>query len=185
MREFDLSKSFPLVTIPSNTLLLALTQQDQLRTLQCAARHLEPDGRLVFDVFIPGPDLLADRGTTPFAWGKTVHPDTGKVVVMSAVNRADGATQINRETQIFEEYDGAGRIVRRAELPIELRYLFPAECHALIEQAGLVAESVFGGFRRSTALRGQRRDDLHLSPRSIAEGLIAYSLQRLTGQEAA
>ena len=146
MREFDLSKSFPLVTIPSNTLLLALTQQDQLRTLQCAARHLEPDGRLVFDIFIPGPDLLADRGTTPFAWGKTVHPDTGNVVVMSAVNRADGATQINRETQIFEEYDGAGRIVRRAELPIELRYLFPAECHALIEQAGLVAESVFGGF---------------------------------------
>ena len=146
MREFDLSKSFPLVSIPSNTLLLALTRQDQLRTLRCAARHLEPDGRLVFDIFIPGPDLLADRGTTPFAWGKTVHPDTGNVVVMSAVNRADGATQINRETQIFEEYDGAGRIVRRAELPIELRYLFPAECHALIEQAGLVAESVLGGF---------------------------------------
>ena len=62
MREFDLNKTFPLITIPSNTLLLALTQQDQLRTLRCAARHLEPDGRLVFDVFIPGPDLLADRG---------------------------------------------------------------------------------------------------------------------------
>ena len=61
MREFDLCKSFPLVTIPSNTLLLALSQEDQLRTLQCAARHLEPDGRLVFDIFIPGPDLLADR----------------------------------------------------------------------------------------------------------------------------
>ena len=146
MREFDLSKTFPLVTIPSNTLLLALTQQDQLRTLRCAARHLEPDGRLVFDVFIPGPDLLADRDTTPFVWGETIHPDTGNVVVMSAINRADGATQINRETQIFDEYDGAGRIVRRAELPITLRYLFPSECHALIEQAGLVALSVLGGF---------------------------------------
>ena len=146
MREFDLCKSFPLVTIPSNTLLLALSQEDQLRTLRCAARHLEPDGRLVFDIFIPGPDLLADRDITPFVWGKIVHPDTGNVVVMSAINRADGATQINRETQIFEEYDGAGRIVRRAELPIDLRYLFPAECHTLIEQAGLVAERVLGGF---------------------------------------
>ena len=146
MREFDLCKSFPLVTIPSNTLLLALSQEDQLRTLRCAARHLEPDGRLVFDVFIPGPDLLADRDISPFVWGETVHPDTGNVVVMSAINRTDGATQINRETQIFEEYDGAGRIVRRAELPIDLRYLFPAECHALVEQAGLVAERVHGGF---------------------------------------
>ena len=146
MREFDLCKSFPLVTIPSNTLLLALSQEDQLRTLRCAARHLEPDGRLVFDIFIPGPDLIADRDITPFVWGKTVHPDTGNAVVMSAINRADGATQINRETQIFEEYDGAGRIVRRAELPIDLRYLFPAECHTLIEQAGLVAERVLGGF---------------------------------------
>lgn len=146
MREFDLCKSFPLVTIPSNTLLLALTQQDQLRTLRCAARHLEPDGQLVFDVFIPGPDLLADRDTTPFVWGETIRPDTGNVVVMSAINRADGATQINRETQMFDEYDGAGRIVRRAELPITLRYLFPAECHALIEQAGLVAKRVLGGF---------------------------------------
>ena len=85
MREFDLSKSFPLVTIPSNTLLLALTQQEQLRTLQCAARHLEPNGLLVFDVFIPGPDLLADRDSTPFVWGETIHPDTGNVVVMSAI----------------------------------------------------------------------------------------------------
>ena len=146
MREFDLGKSFPLVTIPSNTLLLALSQENQLRTLRCAARHLERDGRLVFDVFIPGPDLLADRETTPFVWGATAHPDTGNVVVMSAMSRTDGASQINRETQFFVEYDRAGRIIRRAELPIDLRYLFAAECHALIEQAGLVAENVLGGF---------------------------------------
>ena len=146
MRKFDLGKSFPLVTIPSNTLLLALTQEDQLRTLRCAARHLERGGQLVFDVFVPGPDLLADRETEPFAWGETVHPDTGNRVVMSAINRADGATQINRETQIFEEYDRAGRMIRRAVLPIEMRYLVPAECHALVEQAGLVAEEVRGGF---------------------------------------
>ena len=146
MREFDLGEPFPLVTIPSNTLLLALTQQGQLRTLQCAARHLETDGRLVFDIFVPTPDLLTDRGTTPFVWGETVHPDTGNVVVMSAINRTEGATQLNRETQIFEEYNCSGRILRRAELPIDLRYLFAAECHALIEQAGLAVEQVLGGF---------------------------------------
>ena len=146
MKGFDLGESFQLVTIPSNTLLLALTQEDQLRTLKCAARHLEPQGRLVFDVFVPGPDLLTERETEPFVWGETVHPETGNRVVMSAISRADGATQINRETQVFEEYDRAGRIARRAVLPIEMRYLFPAECHALVEQAGLVAEEVRGGF---------------------------------------
>ena len=146
MREFQLGNSFPLVTIPSNTLLLALTQEDQLRTLRCAARHLKQDGRLVFDAFVPGPDLFADRETEPFVWGETVHPDTRNRVVMSAINRANGATQIIRETQTFEEYDRSGRIIRRAVLPIEMRYLFPAECHALVEQAGLVAEEVRGGF---------------------------------------
>ena len=146
MREFQLGNSFPLVTIPSNTLLLALTQEDQLRTLRCAARHLKQDGRLVFDAFVPGPDILADGEAEPFVWGETVHLDTGNRVVMSAINRADGATQINRETQAFEEYDVSGRIVRRAVLPIEVRYLFAAECHALVEQAGLVAEEVRGGF---------------------------------------
>ena len=146
MREFDLGNSFPLVTIPSNTLLLALTQEDQLRTLRCAARHLKQDGRLVFDAFVPGPDILADGEAEPFVWGETLHPDTGNRVVMSAINRADGAAQINRETQTFEEYDRSGRVIRRAVLPIEMRYLFAAECHALVEQAGLVAEEVRGGF---------------------------------------
>ena len=146
MREFDLGRAFPLVTIPSNTLLLALTQDEQLRTLKCAARHLERDGLLVFDVFVPGPEVVTGPETEPFPWGGTVHPDTGNRVVMSASSRADGANQINRETQIFEEFDRSDRIVRRAVLPIELRYLFPAECHALVEQAGLVAEEVRGGF---------------------------------------
>ena len=66
---------------------------------------------------------------------------------MSAINRADGATQINREIQIIR------RVRRRwsnrqawQSCRSTLRYLFPSECHALIEQAGLVAESVLGGF---------------------------------------
>ena len=161
MRYLDLGRRFRTVMIPANTLLLATSQEDQLRALRRAAAHLAPEGRLAFDVFVPGPDLLADDERTPFIWGETVHPETGNRVVMSAVNNTDGATQLNRETQIFEEFDHNGSLCRRAELPIALRYLFPAECHALIEEAGLVAEKVYGGFDRSP-LAGESEEHIYV-----------------------
>ena len=42
MRDFDLGRTFPLVTIPARTLLLATTAEDQQRTLERAAAHLAP-----------------------------------------------------------------------------------------------------------------------------------------------
>ncbi len=149
MRNMNLGQRYPIVTIPANTLLLADNQEDQIRTLQTAAAHLHPDGRLAFDVFIPDPAALAQSQPEPLVWAETAHPDTGNRVVISAISAADAATQINRETQIFEEFDHQGRLAGRAELDVTIRYLFPAEVHALVEQAGLAVEQVFGGFDRS------------------------------------
>jgi len=150
MRELVLGdRRFPLVTIPARTLLLAATPDGQRRTLQRAAAHLAPGGTLAFNAFVPDPGLLGDRSEAPFALGETANPATGRRCRLSAVNRFDTDTQMNRGTQIVEELDESGRVLRRVELDVHLRYVYPSEAHTLIESAGLVVNRACGAFDRS------------------------------------
>lgn len=149
MRTLDLGRVFDLVTIPSNTLLLAASRKDQLATLKRAAAHVVPGGRLAFDIFNPTSELLSSRSEEPFLWGETVNPDNGRRCRTSAINRFDTRRQINRGTQIIEELDRRGRAARRVELNVLVRYLYPSEAHLLVERTGLRALEMFGDFDRS------------------------------------
>ncbi|HET9938738.1 MAG TPA: class I SAM-dependent methyltransferase, partial [Gaiella sp.] len=53
LREPPVDERVPLVTIPFRSLLHMPDEAEKLRALQGAASVLEPDGRLVFDVFAP------------------------------------------------------------------------------------------------------------------------------------
>ncbi len=53
LREPPVAERVPLATIPFRSLLHMADDGEKLRALQGAARLLEPDGRLVFDVFAP------------------------------------------------------------------------------------------------------------------------------------
>ena len=150
MRTLDLGdRRFPLVTVPANTLLLATTPDGQRRTLRRAAAHLLPGGTLVFNAFVPDPGLLAEGSQTPFPIGETTNPATGRRCRLSAVNRFDTRRQTNRGTQIAEELDDDGNVLRRVELDVHIRYIYPTEAHALIESAGLHVTAAFGAFDRS------------------------------------
>jgi hypothetical protein len=140
---------FDLVTIPSNTLLLAASRKDQLATLKSAAAHVAPGGRLAFDIFNPTSELLSSRSEGPFLLGETVNPAGGRRCRISAIDRFDTRRQLNRGTQIVEELDHRGRATRRVELDVLVRYLHPSEAHLLIERAGLRALEMFGDFDRS------------------------------------
>ncbi|MDP6273438.1 MAG: hypothetical protein QGI84_05490, partial [Dehalococcoidia bacterium] len=39
-----------------------------------------------------------------------------------------------------------GGVLRTVDLDVNIRYLFPSEVHVMLEQAGLVADQVFGDF---------------------------------------
>ena len=149
MRTLDLGRMFDLVTIPSNTLLLAASRTDQLATLKRATAHVASGGRLAFDIFNPTSELLSSRSEGPFLWGETVNPAGGRRCRIFAINRFDTRRQLNRGTQIVEELDHRGRAARRVELDILVRYLHPSEAHLLIERAGLRALEMAGDFDRS------------------------------------
>ena len=60
MRYPPVERSFPLVTIPFRSLLHMEADGDRRAALRAVRRLLEPGGRLVFDVFAPAEDDIAD-----------------------------------------------------------------------------------------------------------------------------
>ena len=149
MRDFDLGRTFPLVAIPGRTLLLARSSADQWKALKRAAAHLAPGGKLVFNVFNPTPELLADSSDEPFVMGQAVNLATGRRCRLLAVNRFDTVKQRNDGLQIVEELDGRGKVLRRVELEVKVRFIYASEMHTLLRSAGLRATEVYGDFQGS------------------------------------
>lgn len=145
MRKFDLMRKFPVVTIPARTLLLATTDEDQFHALCCAASHLEPDGTLAFNLFYPDPEMLADEPDEEFLLEVVEKQDGGRYV-LTAKNRFDTTEQLNHGVQIAEELDASGEVLRREELEVVVRYLYPDQVVALCERAGLEVVEMWGDF---------------------------------------
>ena len=128
LREPPVSERVPLVLIPFRSLLHMTTEADRERALAAAHELLEPDGRLVFDVFAPGAE---DMDETHGRW-------------------------LEREPGIFEraDWDAAERTltlsVRRGEeaSTMLLAWLSPLEWRRLLERAGFEVEEQYGWFDR-------------------------------------
>jgi len=128
LRTPPVGERVPMVAIPFRSLLHMPDESEKLRALQAAAALLEPDGRLVFDVFTPS---ARDIEETDGLW-------------------------LEREPGIFERADWNERertlvlSVRGGEeaATMELHWLSPPEWNALIEDAGLEVEALYGWFDR-------------------------------------
>ena len=128
LREPPVDELVPLVTIPFRSLLHMPDEAEKLRALQAAASMLEPDGRLIFDVFAPS---SADIEETDGLW-------------------------LERERGIFERADWDARArtlvlsVRSDDqaATMHLHWLSPAEWNALLEEAGFAVEALYGWFDR-------------------------------------
>lgn len=151
MRTLDLGpdRRFPLITLPSRTLLLAGDAGSQRQTLARAAAHLAPGGRVGFNLFNPNPELLAEDSDEPFLWAKTVHPETGARCLLWAENHFDPETQTNRGVQIVEVLNDNGEVAQRVSFDVTIRYLFASEAHEMLEDAGLQVEAMYGDFELS------------------------------------
>lgn len=129
MREPPVDGEFPLVAIPFRSLLHMETDRDRRAALRAVARLLAPGGRLVFDVFTPAADDIAE---THARW-------------------------VEREPGIWERADwdeGTRTLILRvrggyAEAEMSLAWLSVAEWKELLRDEGYVVEAVYGWFDRS------------------------------------
>jgi len=124
-----------LVTCPFRAFLHLHTDDERLRALGAARDLLEPDGRLVFDVFRPGPEDIADTN------GRWLEREP------EIFERADWDTERRRLTLSVRGPDGS--------TTMKLAWLSPDEWGALIERAGLEIEAHYGWFDRRPYVGGE------------------------------
>jgi len=145
MRTVDLGRRFDLVVIALNSLMHLTEQAAQLETLQNAARHLAPRGRLVVDLFNPDVALPdAQQEGQLFLHCLKVLPDGAHLLHFQSP-KVDRAAQIVTMTNYHDEMPPDGR-VRRHFSPFTLRYLGAGELRLLLERAGLTVDALYGSY---------------------------------------
>src|SRR6185369_5757177 len=108
MRNFQLQRKFPLIVIPFRPMQHMHTVQDQVDALKTAAFHLNENGKLVFDVFFPKFEYLAEGIGKEIFELEWEHPsDPAKI--MRRYFRKEAHDKINqnfRATFIYRTYRG-------------------------------------------------------------------------------
>ena len=128
LREPPVAERVPLVICPFRSLLHMPDETEKLRALSAANDLLELDGRLVFDVFAPSPEDVAE---THGLW-------------------------LEREPGIFEraDWDESNRTLRlsvrsgESAAAMELHWLSALEWRRLIDESGFEVEALYGWFDR-------------------------------------
>jgi SAM-dependent methyltransferase len=129
MRDPPVEGEFPLVTIPFRSLLHMQTDEDRRAALRAVRALLAPGGRLVFDVFTPAADDIADTH------GRWLEREPG------IWERADWDEETRTLVLRLRSAD--------AESEMSLAWLSVAEWRALVEEEGLVVDALYGWFDRT------------------------------------
>ena len=151
MRDFSLGddKEFSLVVIPFRGFLSLLTVEDQTRTLLNVKRHLAPNARLVFNIFVPDLDMLVQEGDLPYHLRDVTDPDTRARLVLSHQSSYDNHSQVISTRMIIEELDDDGVMLRRLYRDFQLRYVHRWEMEHLLTACGYEVQDLYGDFDRS------------------------------------
>lgn len=139
--EVDLGRRFRLVFGVFNVVFNLLAQDAQVRLFENAARHLEPDGTLVVETFVPDPERLG--GVQPTT-ARRIEPDE---VVLNA----------SRHDPVEQRVDSALVVLREDGteiLPVPIRYAWPSELDLMARLAGLRLRERWDDWQRAPFTAG-------------------------------
>ncbi len=128
LREPPVSERVALVTCPFRSFLHLETDEERLRALRAARGLLVPGGRLVFDVFAPAPDDIADTHgrwieREPGIYERAVWDETSRRLMLTV--KGDSAVST-----------------------MSLAWLSPEEWRELLGRAGFDVLACYGWFDR-------------------------------------
>jgi hypothetical protein len=149
MRDFEIGRTVPLVTVPFRPFQHLLTVDDQLACLGAIRRHLAPGGRLILDLFNPSIDLLAQAPGEE--WGdepEFTMPGGRRVVRRFRIASADRFAQVNEVELVYHVVHPGGRSERLVH-SFPFRYLFRFEAEHLLARAGFDVEHLFADYDKS------------------------------------
>lgn len=145
-RDFHLGRQFRMIFENGSVFMHMLERADQRAYLACVREHLALGGRFVMSLFFPHPSRLQSDPEEK-DWF-TYQDEHGRTVRVTGTDLYDELRQVKTETAYRHVQNPDGSETRYAA-PLSLRYTFPQEMEALLEQAGLRVVERFGGADRS------------------------------------
>ena len=150
MRQFDLSQTYNLVTIPFRPFQHLTSVEDQIACLANIHRHLAPGGRLILDLFNPFlPALTSDTvgqelGDEP----EFSMPDGRRVIRRHKTTERDPINQVNYVELIYYVTYPDGKQERLVHA-FPMRHLFRYEAEHLLVRCGFEIEAVYADYDRT------------------------------------
>ena len=151
MRDFDLGMRFDTVIVAANSVLHLHRIEEFRGFFASIERHLAPDGRLVFDAFVPSLALLTRPSGERHPVG-SFGTDPEAPSVEETIDY-DPIRQVSQVEWIWSR-PGAPDFWRHR---LDMRQIFPEEMPVLIAHGGLRLLERLGGFDRSPLTAQSRR----------------------------
>lgn len=163
VRTVRLGERFPLIVSPFRVVQHLIELADQRAWLATVARHLAPGGELVFDVFQPDYQMIAEGEMTAVDVER-IDPDTGRTVrrVSRAVHHPEAQTFEVTFEWLVEGEDGeetprsATTTITRWFTRGELECLLALEGFEIVDLWGDFAGTPFGPGAEDIILRARR-----------------------------
>jgi SAM-dependent methyltransferase len=145
-REFNLGVKFDLIVLPFRTFSHFIDTDDQLKVLNNVYHHLNPDGKLIFDVFNPDFSLLINGVENAIDFEGEY--ETGKTLKRYVSMETNFANQIINSKLIFEWINN--NKTNTSEWNTQLRYFFRYELENLIRLSKLRLINIYGDFEEGS-----------------------------------
>lgn len=148
MRAFRTERQYALVVIPFNSFVHNLTAADQIATLRTCREHLLPGGKLVFDVFFPGPDYRSQPQDEPELELELTHPETGNLLQAYDLRTLDQVAQIQHSENEIRELSPAGEVISVRKTQTTIRWIYKQELELLLTLSGFSRWEITRAFDR-------------------------------------
>ncbi len=143
--QFDLGRRYGLVIFAMNSFMHLATASRQLACLRSVRRHLRPGGLFVMDLPNPEIGVLGHTNNQLVLEFSKSGPLPGWTVTKLRSQEVDIIRQIVTVTFVYDEVSPGGS-VRRTTAAFEMRYLYRNEMEAMLQQADLPIDAIYGDF---------------------------------------
>lgn len=149
LRSISADRSYRLVLVPYNSLCNVRRVDDQIAALNTLHSVLEPGGRLLFDVYVPRHDVIAEsfdewHGVQEFKYDGELLRGRSRATIVDQVEQTYRTEQ--------ELLDSDGGVVAHDEFI--LSHLPPQQIELLARQSPFERWSVWGGFNGEPLTNG-------------------------------
>jgi SAM-dependent methyltransferase len=140
--HLQFQKDFDLIIAPFRVFSHFLTVNDQLAVLERVHDHLRPQGRFLFDVFVPNLSMLVEDANKRLDFDGEYEP--GKTLNQFSSTKVDPVKQVIQVTMTFS-WDEEDKEMR-GQWSFPFRYFFRYELEHLIHRSKLDFVCIYGDF---------------------------------------